>query len=71
MINRIAQRHVQVDVLPQQYPVVEECLLEAIQAVLGDLATEKVIQAWKEAYQVLAELFIDREQLLYRASVSS
>ncbi|MEM6402141.1 MAG: globin domain-containing protein [Cyanobacteria bacterium P01_D01_bin.116] len=67
MVEKIAHRHVQTHVLPEQYPIVGECLLQAIKDVLGDLATEEVIKAWTEAYQLLAEVFINREQQIYQS----
>ncbi|MDJ0901818.1 MAG: globin domain-containing protein [Xenococcus sp. MO_188.B8] len=66
MIDKIAHRHVQTHVLPEQYPIVGECLLKAIKDVLGDAATKEVITAWTEAYQLLAEVFIKREQQIYQ-----
>ena len=66
MVEKIAHRHVQTQVLPEQYPIVGECLLQAIKDVLGDAATEQVITAWTEAYQLLAEVFINREQQIYQ-----
>ena len=70
MVNKIAHRHVQTHVLPEQYPIVGECLLRAIQDVLGDAATEDVMIAWTEAYQALAGVFINREQQIYQTSNS-
>ena len=66
MVEKIAHRHVKTHVLPEQYPIVGECLLQAIKEVLGDRATEEVMTAWTEAYQVLAEVFINREQEIYQ-----
>lgn len=66
MVEDIAHRHVKTNVLPEQYPVVGECLLKAIQDVLGDAATPEIMTAWGEAYQVLAEVFINREQQIYQ-----
>ena len=66
MVDKIAHRHVKTQVLPEQYPIVGECLLQAIQDVLGKAATEEVMTAWTEAYQILAEVFIDREQQIYQ-----
>ncbi len=66
MVEKIAHRHVQTHVLPEQYPIVGECLLQAIKDVLGDAATEEVMTAWTEAYQALAEVFINREQQIYQ-----
>ncbi|MEN9518176.1 MAG: hypothetical protein RLZZ381_764 [Cyanobacteriota bacterium] len=65
-VDKIAHRHVATQVLPEQYPVVGECLLQAIQDVLGDAATPEVMTAWGEAYQALAEIFINREQQIYQ-----
>lgn len=67
-VEKIAHRHVETHVLPAQYPIVGECLLQAIQDVLGNLATEEVMKAWGEAYQVLADIFINREQQIYQTS---
>ncbi len=66
MIERITHRHVKTHVVPEQYPIVGECLLQAIKDVLGDAATAEVMAAWTEAYQVLAEVFINREQEIYQ-----
>ncbi len=66
-VNKIAHRHVATHVLPEQYPVVGECLLQAIQDVLGDGATPEIMTAWTEAYQALAEIFINREQEIYQS----
>ena len=66
MVDKIAHRHVKTHVLPEQYPIVGECLLQAIKEVLGDAATEEVMNAWTEAYQALAEIFINREQQIYQ-----
>ncbi len=35
MVERIAHRHVQTHVLPEQYPILGECLLQAMKDVLG------------------------------------
>ena len=65
MVENIAHRHVKTHVLPEQYPIVGECLLKAIKDVLGDAATSEVMTAWAKAYQVLAEVFINRETQIY------
>lgn len=67
-VDKIAHRHVATHVLPEQYPVVGECLLKAIKDVLGDAATPEVIAAWTEAYQALADIFINREQQIYQSA---
>lgn len=65
-VDKIAHRHVATHVLPEQYPIVGESLLQAIKDVLGDAATQEVMNAWAEAYQALAEIFINREQQIYQ-----
>lgn len=65
MVERIAHRHVQTHVLPEQYPIVGECLLQAMKDVLGEAATESAIAAWTEAYQALSVVFIEREHDIY------
>ncbi|WP_193199245.1 globin domain-containing protein [Nostoc sp. MG11] len=61
MVEKIAHRHVQTHVLPEQYPIVGESLLQAMKDVLREAATEEVMSAWTEAYQALSEVFINRE----------
>lgn len=65
VVKKIAQKHVDSKVLPQHYPIVGKNLLLAIKEVLGDAATDEVLQAWEEAYQVISKIFIDVEQEIY------
>jgi nitric oxide dioxygenase len=64
-VERIAQKHVGLQILPEHYPVVARSLLAAIREVLGDAATDEVLAAWGEAYWFLANILIAREQALY------
>lgn len=64
-VERIAQKHVGLNILPRHYPFVGEALLGAIKDVLGDAATDKVLEAWGEAYWFLADLLMAREASLY------
>lgn len=66
-LPRIIQKHAALGVLPEHYPVVGGCLLQAIKDVLGDAATDEIIAAWGEAYQSLAALLIAAEEEVYRA----
>lgn len=66
-VERIAQKHVGVQILPEHYPHVAEALLGAIKAVLGEAATDEILAAWGEAYWFLANILIAREQRVYRA----
>lgn len=64
-IKKIGQVHVNSNVKPEHYPIVGKNLLIAIKEVLGDNATEEVIEAWSEAYDVIAKVFIDVETDIY------
>ena len=65
MITRVAHKHRALDVKPEHYPVVGETLLTAVKDVLGNAATDDVIQAWGKAYNYIADVFINIEQELY------
>lgn len=67
VINRIVHKHVSLGIKPQHYPIVGRFLLGAIQEILGDAATPPLLAAWDEAYNALAQLFIDAERQLYAA----
>ncbi|MGD9665162.1 MAG: NO-inducible flavohemoprotein [Novosphingobium sp.] len=64
-VERIAQKHVGLQILPEHYPHVGEALLGAIKAVLGDAATPEILEAWGEAYWFLADILIARESMVY------
>lgn len=64
-VERIAQKHVGLNILPEHYPHVAEALLGAIKDVLGEAATEEILAAWGEAYWYLAEVLIARERVIY------
>ncbi|GIO30677.1 flavohemoprotein [Paenibacillus albilobatus] len=65
-VKQIAQKHRALNVKPEHYPIVGENLLEAIKTVLGDAATPEIINAWAEAYGVIADAFIGVEAEMYR-----
>ncbi|OLO04049.1 NO-inducible flavohemoprotein [Salinicola socius] len=64
-IEVIAQKHASLTIQPEHYPIVGENLLASIQEVLGDAATDDILDAWAAAYGELAQVFIDREQAIY------
>jgi nitric oxide dioxygenase len=64
-VERITQKHVALNILPEHYPFVAAALLGAIKDVLGDAATEEVLEAWGEAYWFLADLLMAREANIY------
>jgi nitric oxide dioxygenase len=64
-VERIAQKHVGLNIVPEHYPHVADALLGAIADVLGPAASEEVLEAWGEAYWYLAEVLIARERRIY------
>lgn len=65
-VERIAQKHVTLNILPEHYPYVGEALLGAIGDVLGSAASSEIMTAWWEAYWFLAEILKGREAAVYR-----
>jgi len=64
VVERIAYKHVGYHILPEHYPYVATALLGAIKDVLGDAATDEILDAWGEAYWFLANIFIAREKVM-------
>jgi len=64
-VEKIAQSHVRTQVKPEHYPMVGSAILGAIKEVLGDAATDQILNAWKEAYFFLADILIAKEKELY------
>lgn len=64
-VELIAQKHASLLIKPEHYPIVGENLLASIREVLGDAATEDIINAWAEAYGFLADILIGREAQIY------
>lgn len=66
LVAKIINKHVALQILPEHYPLVGECLLEAIREVLGEeIATDEVISAWGNAYGQLADILIGAEKSIY------
>lgn len=64
-VPTIVHKHVALGVQPEHYPIVGKCLLQAIREVLGEAATDEVVQAWAQAYGALAQLLIQAEAQVY------
>ncbi|WP_428414804.1 NO-inducible flavohemoprotein [Pararhizobium sp.] len=65
-VERIAQKHVGLHIQAHHYPHVATALLAAIKEVLGDAATDEILNAWGEAFWVLAGILIGREEQVYK-----
>lgn len=64
-VKQIGHKHRALQIKPEHYPIVGEYLLKAIKQVLGDAATPEIINAWAEAYQEIANVFISVEKDMY------
>ena len=65
-VELIAHKHASLMIKPEHYPIVGENLLASIREVLGEGATDDVINAWAEAYGFLAEILTGREKQIYK-----
>ena len=64
-VKNIAKAHVRTNVKAEHYPIIGENLLAAIKEVLGDAATDEIINAWAEAYGEISKVFIQIEKDMY------
>ena len=70
-VERIAQKHAGLRILPEHYPIVGSNLLASISEVLSLPDDHEIITAWAEAYGFLADILIGRETQIYRKQESS
>ncbi|WCK56573.1 NO-inducible flavohemoprotein [Aneurinibacillus sp. Ricciae_BoGa-3] len=66
VVVQIANKHRSLGIMPEHYPLVGQNLIAAIKDVLGDAATDEIIDAWTKAYGVIADAFISVEADMYR-----
>ncbi|MDR9856990.1 NO-inducible flavohemoprotein [Paenibacillus sp. VCA1] len=66
VIRRINEKHRALGIKAEQYPIVGETLLQAVKDVLGDAATDEIINAWGQAYGYISDVFIRMEEELYK-----
>ncbi|MGG3640993.1 NO-inducible flavohemoprotein [Bacillus gobiensis] len=64
VVKQIAHKHRSIGIKPEHYPIVGKYLLLAIEDVVKDVPKE-VIEAWGEAYGVIADIFIQTEHEMY------
>lgn len=72
LVAKIINKHVALNIQPEHYPIVGDCLLASIREVLGSqIATDEVIEAWGAAYGQLADILIGLEKNLYDAKADA
>jgi nitric oxide dioxygenase len=64
-VQAIMQKHVSLNIQPDQYKIVGAYLMEAIGKVLGDAVTPEIADAWGAAYWQLADILIGGEEKEY------
>lgn len=71
LVATIVNKHVSLQIQAEHYPIVGDCLLRSIRAVLGEqVATSEVIDAWAAAYGQLASILMAAESDLYEAAAT-
>jgi nitric oxide dioxygenase len=66
LVERVAHKHTSFFIQPQHYDIVGHHLIETLRELAPQDFTPEVEQAWSEAYGALANIFIDREDTLYK-----
>jgi nitric oxide dioxygenase len=66
VLKHVAHKHCSLGIRPEHYLIVGHHLTEAIQEIIGPLATE-ALEAWLLVYNIIANMFITIEQDIYLA----
>ncbi|MCP8968688.1 NO-inducible flavohemoprotein [Ectobacillus ponti] len=64
VVKQIAHKHRSLGIKAEHYPIVGTYLLRAIKEVVG--APQEILDAWGEAYGVIADIFIQVEAGMYK-----
>lgn len=70
VIDNIGHKHTSLDIRPEHYSIVGKHLIASIAEVLGDGATPELLNAWRVAYEELAQLMSGHEQKIYNNHVN-
>ncbi|SDJ33836.1 NO-inducible flavohemoprotein [Chryseobacterium jejuense] len=69
-LKSIGNKHVSLNITPEQYDIVGLHLISSIKEVLGEAASPELIEAWIEAYNELAQVMISIEDEIYQSTLS-
>ncbi len=70
VVDHIGHKHTSLDIRPEHYQIVGNHLISSIKEVLGDAASEELLEAWTLAYNNLAEIMSGHESSIYKAKVN-
>ncbi|ASW76197.1 dihydropteridine reductase [Chryseobacterium piperi] len=69
VLKSIGNKHVSLNITPEQYDIVGLHLISSIQEVLGEAANTELIEAWTQAYNELAQIMISIEDGIYKSTL--
>ncbi|OWY40635.1 nitric oxide dioxygenase [Xenophilus sp. AP218F] len=69
VLERVAHKHASLGIRAEHYAIVGKHLLASIREVLGDAASDALLEAWAAAYGQLADILIRMENGLYQQAV--
>jgi len=67
-VTHIAHKHTSLSIKPEHYGIVGGHLLATIQDTFELPDDHEILSAWAEAYQILADIFINAEEGIYAAN---
>ena len=70
-VERIAQKHTSFNIQAEHYAIVGHHLIETLRELATKAFTADVEDAWTNAYQFLANIFINRETELYQQRLAN
>ncbi|WP_317168545.1 globin domain-containing protein [Chryseobacterium sp. LAM-KRS1] len=70
ILRSIGNKHVSLNIKPEQYNIVGLHLISSIKEVLGKAATDELLEAWTQAYHELAQIMISIEDEIYCSNLT-
>lgn len=70
VLKGIGSKHTSLNIQPEQYKIVGTHLIASIKEVIGEPATDEILEAWTVAFFQLADIMINVEKGLYAENLS-
>ncbi|MHC0447814.1 NO-inducible flavohemoprotein [Flavobacterium sp. 3-218] len=70
VLKGIGSKHVSLNIQPEHYKIVGNHLIASIKEVIGEPATDEILEAWTVAYYQLADIMINLEKERYAENLS-